>query len=242
MTSKRGLIERGVGALLIIVGSVIWTDRLSFDGSAAIEASGLSGELVLIDRPDMDLSNECEAARSGAGWLMLVVNTELIADDTFRGYFETAPKSAGLFMEYDPGEDGILRLGMATTTDPIFVRLRTVRRDESAVFALLIRRDDVRIVSNAVDRTVSLPVDLEPAWLCSAVRVESSDGVGCPECSMELRYATGVDPRDAHRYLDALSNLREFNVKRWFGSGLSMLGVTCLTLIPLTRFRRRTRR
>jgi hypothetical protein len=173
---------------------------------------------------------------------MLVVNTELIADDTFRGYFETAPKSAGLFMEYDPGEDALLRLGMATTTDPIFVRLRTVRRDESAVFALLIQRDDVRIVSNAVDRTVSLPVDLEPAWLCSAVRVGSSDGVGCPQCSVELHYATGMDPRDAHRYLDALSNLREFNVKRWLGSGLSMLGVTCLTLIPLTRFRRRTRR
>lgn len=228
--------------MLVILGSIIWSDRLNYGGRSAIKASGLASELVPIDQPETDLSNECEAARTGTGWLLLLIDTKLIADDTFRGYFETAPTSAGLFMEYDPGEDGVLRLGIATKTDPNFVRLRTVRRDESAVLALLIRRDDVRIVSNAVDRTVSLPAEPRPSWSCSGVRVGSSDGVDCPQCSTEIRYATGVDPRDAHRYLDALSNLREYNVKRWSGSGLSMLGATCLTLIPLTRFRRRIRR
>jgi hypothetical protein len=235
------LVERVLGALLIVMGSLLWNDRLKFDPESVIAQSELSSELAPVVDGERGLVSQCSAARSGAGWLMLLVDTEIQADDTYRGYFETAPKSSGVFMEYDPGENGLLRLGVAGDPATTFIPLRTVRRNETQTLALLINGSKLRIVGNAVDRYVSLPEDTTPTWECSEARVGSADGAPCPDCGVTLRYAYGSTLRDADQFLDSLSNMRSFNLKRWLGSGMSMVGIVILIAIPATRFRRRSR-
>jgi hypothetical protein len=177
-----------------------------------------------------DLSDACSVAESPDGWLLFILKAELIADDKFRTYFETAEEPIGLWVEYD---NGLLRLAQGLGSDNpksnTEIPIRVVRKNESAFVAIAVWRDGTRVITNAVDKRNNWPGSFT-GWSCDAVQIggdsrELSQGHGCPGCAAQLSYATGQGIADLQVIMDELSNVSDFNLRRSVGSALTLVGV-----------------
>lgn len=231
-----------VGAALVVAGSFLWTSRFDYHPQAILDAR-LTDRLIEIDsQTTTDLSKACDYTKTYPGWILFVMDANLVSDSEIRTYFETAEEPEGLWVEYD---NGLLRLGMGLGPQSVEsnteLPIRWVRRDEAITVAIGISLDDTRVVANAVDEMSQWPGAYYPEWSCKTVRVGGADrrlseGYRCPGCNVRLRYATGSDIAELSRLLDDLSNVQEFNLRRWLGSALSLIG---LVLLIRSQFRLR---
>ena len=233
----RQFLVGSIGLVLTLIGSFVWTSRMNYSPERKL-ADVLGSEIRTVD-PDVvsDISSACAAAESDTGWVLFILNARLIADRSFRTYFETAEQPISLWVEYD---NGLLRLGQGRGTENgegnTEIPIRIVRNDEDAFVAIGVSGKGTRVVSNVVDKTNQWPGDFT-GWSCDSVQIGSesrtlSDGYNCPGCDAQLRYATGSNSQELKGILDELSNVREFNQKRFVGLALTLLGVL-VTLFAL---------
>lgn len=223
------LLLLGLGGT--VLGSVVWSARLDYEPEAFLEREMGSRLVAISPRRVTDLSEQCRMATQQGGWLLFVMDAQLLADDRFRTYLETAPEPFGLFVEYDLGT---LRLGLGLGPDSdasnAELPIRLVRSSEHATIAIGVTGDETRVVTNAIDKKVKWPGSFSDQWRCDAVQLaddlrESSHGNTCQGCETQLRYAVGRDVSELNAILDDLSNVRRFNFLRVIGSILIIMGL-----------------
>lgn len=237
--THRPLVSRLIGTTLMILGSVIWTARLDFSPERILK-DRLADRLVeVLPGKVHDLSEVCSQVSEANGWVLFVMNANLISDSKFRTYFETAEERVGLWVEYDLG---LLRLGMGLGPESVEsnteIPIRLVRRDEVATILISVTSNQTRVLTNAIDKQKMWPGDFVSDWRCDAVQIgddlrELSHGNPCVGCDVKLHYATGLDRAELAALFESASNIRSFNTKRILGSALTMLGVMIIVL-PLT--------
>ena len=223
-----------LGLGLVVAGSFVWTSRFDYSPQEILD-DRLKARLMEVDSQNTTNLNEaCDYSRTFPGWVLFVMDANLVSDSEIRTYFETAEEPYGLWVEYD---NGLLRLGMGLGAQSVEsnteVPIRWVRRDETITVAIGISLDETRVVTNAVDKLSQWPGAYYPEWSCEKVRIGRADrslseGYGCPDCSVRIRYATGRDIDELSRLLDDLSNVEEFNLRRWLGSALTLFGFAVL--------------
>lgn len=238
LASRLALLVRVVGAIVFLVGSIVWTSRFDFAPEAALQEQ-LGTRLTEVSNQTVtDLTGACRQVEVPGGWTLFVLNAQIISDDGYRTYFETADETNGLWVEYEPG---LLRLGLGqgpngpepSTSIPI----RIARRNENAVVVVGVSRHETRVLTNGVDKRKAWPGTFAQAWRCSAVQVgvddkELSQGNACNGCFAKLRFATGVSESELTELLDSLSNVQRFNQRRILGSALTLIGAVLTLFAP----------
>jgi len=229
-----------VSLLLVIVGSAIWQSRLASLTVDEVKA-GLPVAVVRIDDDTpTDLSAVCSQLLPDSGWIIFIVDVSLVSDDKFRGYFETSPKSQGVFLEYDPGERANFRIGLGIGDDVQLSRIRTVRYEESAVILIGLRQNEARVIMNAVDYRFHVPRSPQAGFRCDAVRVGLADGVDCGNCDISVHYATGSNWQQYESVMNQVSNVANFNTRRLLGTALTIIGFVLLMTPMRLKNRRRS--
>lgn len=234
MTQLRSL-RYALGLALVVVGSLVWNSRLDYSPESQV---GVQLSDPLVSGALTDLSRECAALSADENWILFVVSATLVSDTTPRRYFQTSADPFGMFIEYDPGESAMLRLGLGLGPDQwnTALPIRFVRRAEAAFIAVGISRNETRIVSNVVDRRIRWPAEFLPQLRCDQVRVGSKNssaesGVECVGCTVAVRHASGEGIEKLNDILDALSNVREYQMKRWLGTTMVLAGCA-VVLVP----------
>jgi hypothetical protein len=212
-------------ACLMLAGAVIWNDRLEFSPESALQASGAPSMTLLDSTATSDLTSACSLAEREQGWILFVVTALLTSDNIPKGFFETALDEQGLYIDYDPRESAMLRIGVTSDGTTRFVPFRTVRRTEEAFIAIAVRQTELRIITNAVDRTKHWSDFQVNQLRCDAVKPGISDEIECGDCNVSVRYLAGSGGAELNTIMRALSNRRAYETKRWFGNGLVFLGI-----------------
>lgn len=242
MIQLSGLFTRLIGAALLIAGSLVWGDRNSFPNGGQIAQRDGGRFVSLNSRSPTNLTTECNTINND-GWILLIVDLMLAADATPRTYFQTSDEPFGLFIEYDPDEAGLLRLGLGLGPEKWNTEMviRRVRRNEPITIALGIELRQTRLITSVADRRITWPGAFVPHWRCDAVNIGDSDAapmtaLPCHQCDVSVRYATGVDRGELESLLDSYSNKRAHQWKRMLGSFAVVSG---LYLLLVNRWRRR---
>ena len=233
----RTLVLALTGAILITSGSMVWRSRLAYSPEVSIERA-LGTRLVEVPKgPNADLTDACRVVTEGNGWVLFVLSASITNDGKIRTFFETAEEPLGLYVEYEPG---LLRLGLGMgpgnvneageLISNIELPIRRVHRKEDAHVFIGVAKDVTRVVTNTRDARIAWPGYLADEWKCNAVRIadetrESTHGYTCSGCNVRLRYATGREPSELDDVLDSVSNIRQFNARRWLGTALTLLGI-----------------
>lgn len=231
------------GAILLTAGSMVWRSRLAYSPEASIQIA-LGTRLVEIPiGTDSNLTDACRVVNDDNGWILFILNASITNDDKNRTFFETAEEPLGLYVEYEPG---LFRLGLGMgpgntnaageLISSMELPIRRVHRREDAQVFIGVTRDVTRVVTNTRDARIAWPGYLADEWKCNAVRItddtrESTHGYTCSGCDVRLRYATGSKPSELDEVLDSVSNMRQFNVRRWSGTALTFLGVAVVAYL-----------
>ena len=227
----RTTVRTLVGLGLVVLGSFTWNSRIPNFDDELIKTQLADRLREVPSGTSLDISSECERQTVGSGWILFVLDANLINDNQFRSYFETASEEMGIWVTYDTG---LLRLGLGlgpnSPNSNRALPLRIVRQNERATILIGVSRDETRVVMNVREVRTNWPGDFANGWSCEYVRFGDeanalSEGVGCNGCNITLRYATGDDYEELRTILDQASNISTFNQRRWLGTGLVLLGV-----------------
>lgn len=234
-------IARTLGLLLATVGSFVWTRPVEFDPESVL-ARRLPGQIKVIDGQVVsNLSEACSSIVRDSHWVLFVMDANFVSDNRFRTYFETAEEPTGLWVEYD---SGLVRLGLGLGRESLVsnldIPIRIVRRNERATVLIGVTSNQTRVVTHVLDRKRSWPGSFLPNWRCDSVQVgseqrELSTGNSCDKCEVTLRFATGDDSQKLQQILGEISNYRQFNLRRWCGTAVSLFGILLL-FVPLRVF------
>lgn len=217
----------GVAIPIVIAGSLMWNTRSEYSivgTNSEIDALAIRNLRVLSDGDQLE---GCERLMEGGGSILFVVETNIFADDTFRGVFETAPNSRGMFVEYDPADSKhsmVLRLGIPSTSDVLLMPLRVVRKSEKLLMVIGMDNEGLRVVSNTIDHRTTFQPDFVPSPICDAVQIGSADAAKCAGCSVSVRYAHDLESGELDTVLDSISNRAIFDFKRLAGTVLVLVG------------------
>lgn len=222
---------RGVIAgMLILGGSFIWSHRLDFSLEPAFQAAKASSVSLIDPAVTSDLTSACNFAERKEGWMLFIATASLTSDDMTRGFFQTALDEQGLFMDFNPQDGYLLRVGVTSDGTTRYIPLRTVRVNEEVSFVIAVRSGMMRAITSGVDKLISWPESKVEQLRCDAVRTDMSDEVACGDCNVTLRYFAGSGNSELDDILDAVSNRRAYEVKRWLGNGLIALGLLSLVI------------
>lgn len=233
--SARAVAARLLGVVLAVVGSLMWSSRLSYSPEPVLQEH-LGDQLVALD-PDSpsDLSKACNVFTDAAPWVVFVLDARFVHDNVFRTYFETsADERQSLWVEYDPPLVRVgLGLGLDNEIPNTDIPFRVVRRDESATVVIAVQEAGTRVLANATEMTSDWPGVGGGGWRCDAVRVgtdsiELSAGSTCDGCDAKLRYAVGSSQLQLEELLADLNNVDRFNLLRWLGTALTLVGAMVL--------------
>jgi len=214
--------------LFTVVGSGVWSSRLANESDRQLrqlEAKGL--QLVASDVP-FDISSACNARKSAGGWVAFVFSLQLLSDTNFRRYFETDSGDRGIFIEYDGREAANLRLGYSTQSKVNLIRLRTVRKDESALLTVGVNADEIRWVVNGSADQVSVVEYQTGSGLdlsCESVTNLGDRSGQCDNCQSQFGYIAGSGKVSFENLFRQLSTTREYQFRRWIGIGMTLMGI-----------------
>lgn len=218
---------------MVLAGCVVWASRLAYEPNPII-SNRLSGRLIEIDPAIVtDLTQACRQVESTQGWVLFVLEANLVSDASLRTYFETDKEPLGLFVESEPG---FLRLGLGLGPGPesdLQVPIRTIRRDHRETIVIAVSHDETRVIANTIDRRAKWPGILADEWLCKQLQIgsdtrELSQGYKCESCDVQLQYVVGDSLRELDDLLNDLSNVDDFNRRRWLGTLLTLVGLLLL--------------
>lgn len=233
--TRRAIFVRLLGVILAVVGSMLWNSRLTWSPESVLQKQ-FGDQLTLLDSDaTTDLSKACNVFTDAAPWVLFVLDAQLANDNVFRTYFETsADERQALWVEYDPPLLRVgLGLGLENPVSNTDVPVRVVRRDEAITVVIAVQEAGTRVVSNATNARSDWPGVGGGGWRCDALRVgsdsvELSAGNTCGECNVRLRYAFGDDQQQLDQLLDDLNNIGRFNLLRWLGTALTLLGAVSI--------------
>lgn len=228
MKVSKEVIRLTAVVLLVVVGSGVWSSRLANESDRQLrqlEAKGI--QLVASDAPS-DISSVCDARKSPGGWVVFVLSLELLSDTNFRRYFETDSGDRGIFIEYDGREAANLRLGFSMQSKANLIRLRTVRKDESVLLTVGVSADEIRWVVNGSADQVSLREQQPDTGLdmsCRSVTNLGDRSGQCDKCESQFGYVVGSGKMNFEDLFRRLSTSREYQLRRWVGIGMMLMGV-----------------
>jgi len=234
VTWKTRVVIGSLGIGLTVAGSLLWVTRSSFVSSAAIERRFGSEIKKIPEGTTANLNKECKELTHGNGWLLFLLDTHLTFDDQSRSYFETSDSPNGLRLESTPGSLVLRREAESSDiTTAIELHVRTIRRDEKLRVIVGLSSGGVRIVTNSVDKQLKFNSAVVPEYECNAVRVveaedDPSARLSCEGCNSSLKYVFGTDSQRLAGFLDEVSNVKSFNLRRWAGSGAFLSGLLLL--------------
>lgn len=225
------------GIVLVLAGSMVWRSRFAYYPEQTLQTTLGSRLLEVPLKTTVDLSDACRVATEEEGWILFVLNSSLANDSQIRTFFETAEEPLGLYVEYEPG---LFRLGLGMgpgnvneageTISNIELPIRRVHQKEENQVFIGVTKEETRIVTNTRDARVAWPGYLADEWKCNAVQIAdderpSTHGYTCMGCDARLRYATGKNLRELEGVLSTVSNVSEFNIRRWAGTVLTLCGL-----------------
>ena len=238
----RSVVFLILGLFLLLAGSLFWRSRFTYSPETVLNQKLGTRLAEVPPETTLDLSDACRTAAEENGWVIFVLNTSITNDREIRTFFETAEEPLGLYVEYEPG---LFRLGLGMgpgnvneageSVSNLELSIRRVHRAESSQVFIGVSKDTTRVVTNSRDARIAWPGYLADEWKCNAVRIadesrKSTHGYTCEGCNVRLRYASGDDKAELTEVLDSLSNVRQFNVRRWSGTALILLGLGTIAL------------
>lgn len=235
MTRLASILKLVFAAFVFGWGGLIWSTRLDYSPETRLNQVERESSLKFAPLDTMSHLVDCKRLQQNGGWVLLVVTTKLEADGTFRGYFETAPESRGIFAEYDGEDNRMFRIGIAGKEGFFLAPIRTTRQNETIFVAIGIQKNQIRIVSNGSDRVISFPTEFQPDPNCQNIKVGIAGEQGCGDCGVAVRYSAGFGDVILRQALNELSNSSTFNVRRLLGTTLTLLSLL-IAWLPIERF------
>ena len=213
----RNKIRLAVSLLLVVTGLIMWYTRPAFvrvEFPQHGETFDSSGEPLNIgDRDDL-----CSSLKGVDGYLLISGNISLATTGITQGFIQTSDGETGLFFEYDPGEDSLLRFGFHQSDENVArVKYRNLRKSGAFNFSILVRSDGtLRMVGDGIDETSkveNLSID------CSNFRIAAANGSEGIEGTMSVSFSSGLDAQQAEdlidRYLSAYSKSLPSTLYKW---------------------------
>lgn len=232
-TRRLGFLASGIA--LVLAGSGVWQSRLDYTVEERLRTL-LPAPLTSIEpTATSDLSAACNSASSNDGWIIFLVSLNLISDQTPRKYLQSAPEPYGIYVEYDPDEEGLLRLGLGLGPEKwnTALPLRHARRNEQVQIALGVTADEIRVMGNLVDERTNWPAQFRSNWKCDAFAIAGVDqptsaALDCEACTTRVSYLTGTGRSEFNDIMNSLTNERRYHLFRVFGSLIVLTGITAI--------------
>ena len=197
----RNKIRRAVSLLLVVAGLVMWYTRPAFvrvEFPEHGETFESAGKPVNIG----DRGGLCGFLKKENGYLFISGTASLATTGVAQGFFQTSDGETGLFFEYDPGEDSLLRFGFHQSDENVArVKYRNLRKSGAFNFSILLRSDGtLRMVGDGTDETSkveNLSID------CSNFRIAAANGSEGIEGTMSVSFSSGLDAQQAEALIDS---------------------------------------
>ena len=196
----RNKVWLAVSLLLVVTGLIMWYTRPAFvrvEFPQHGETFDSSGEQVNIgDRSDL-----CSSLQEENGYLFISGNIFLAKTGVAQGFFQTSDGETGLFFEYDPGEDSLLRFGFHQSDENVArVKYRNLRKNGAFNFSILVRGDGaIQMVgdgTNETSKVENLSID------CSNFRIAAANGSEGIKGTMFVSISSGSDVQEAEDLID----------------------------------------
>ena len=199
-----------IAIVCIVVGALLFLLRPNFVIAQFPEHGSINsldtGVTEMGERIDL-----CSPLKESDGYVLIsgLIEMKSLADP--QGFFQSADNEDGYFLEYDPGENQLVRIGIRRADGTIArVKLENLRYFGDFRFALLLGGDgSVRVSTGGTDTTTSVG-KLAPS--CSNWKIGSANGNPDFKGSITLEVSNGRDKQVADdlisqyvsRYHDAL--------------------------------------
>jgi hypothetical protein len=196
----RNKIRRAVSLLLVVAGLVMWYTRPAFvrvefpEHGETFESAGKPVNIG--DRGDL-----CSSLQEQNGYLFISGNISLTTTGSTQGFLQTSDGETGLFFEYDPGEDSLLRFGFNQSDENVArVKYRNLRKSGPFNFSILVRSDGtLRMVGDDTDETSKVE---NLSIGCSNFRIAAANGSEGIEGTMAVSFSSGSDAQQAEELID----------------------------------------
>ena len=196
----RHKIGPAVSLLMVIAGLIMWYTRPAFvraefpEHGESFESAG--APLNIGDRGDV-----CSFIQKENGYLLISGNVSLTTIGVAQGFFQTSDGETGLFFEYDPGEDYLLRFGFHQSDENVArVKYRNLRKNGEFNFSILVRGDGaIQMVGDGINETSkveNLSID------CSNFRIAAANGSEGIKGMMFVSISSGSDVQEAEDLID----------------------------------------
>ena len=186
--------------LLILGGIVAWSIRPDYV-MANFPSHGDSfiyqAEVIEIGGRD----DICATLSQPDGYILLSGVIDIASLSGQQGFFQSADDEDGIFFEYDPGENSLIRLGVhladGTTAR---VRFDSLRRIGEFGFVILIQNSgDIRMIGNGTDITTNAG-SLAPQ--CSNWRIGSANGSVQFNGTITMSVSSGTGTSESNTLID----------------------------------------
>lgn len=228
-------------SLLQALGQVGMSNQ---DGEKVVEVRPANCERGGVDAEPMLLTADISVRGVFAAWIDLVGKAEdqlqpvgldkstLVAE----GYLEFANDAQGVFINVDPGESGVLRVGVATEGGSVVrTRLRTLRRPSEEPVAIFISGSTVEWWSREVRGRIN---NARPLG-CTTLTIGAVNGISAAPGSVSAHLEIGdnavVSRKQVNDYFRRFSSRNSLSVVSLMAQATF---VTTLAIIGWHRFRR----
>ena len=189
---------------LIVFGLIMWSIRPAFV-KVSIPAHGETfisdGKPISVgERPDL-----CIHLLNQSGYLLVSGQIEGRVSTNPQGFFQTSDLESGLFFEYDPGEDSLLRFGIHQEDDSTArLKFDNLRRDDEFNFGILIQGNGtIRMVGDGKSLFYDVPqLDIS----CANLGIGVANGNQLFDRQISLSISAGKDFSVAENILNSYSS------------------------------------
>jgi len=198
-------IRLGFSLLLVVTGLIMWYTRPAFVRAEFPEHGETfesAGEPVNIgDRGDL-----CGYLQEENGYLFISGTVSLATTGAAQGFLQTSDGESGLFFEYDPGEDSLLRFGLHQSdgsTDR--VKYRNLWKGGAFNFSILVRSDGtLRMIGDDTDESSKVEKLLID---CSNFRIAAANGSEGINGTMTVSISAGPNAQQAEELIEEYVSL-----------------------------------
>jgi hypothetical protein len=186
--------------LLILVGLVAWSNRPDYVmANFPSHGDSFSYQAEVIEIGGRD--EMCATLSQPDGYIFLSGVIDIASLSGQQGFFQSADNEDGIFFEYDPGENSLIRLGIhladGTTAR---VRFDLLRRIGKFSFVIMINNSgDIRMISNGNDIFANA-VAVAPN--CSNWRIGSANGSAQFNGTITMSVSSGIGTSESNAEID----------------------------------------
>ena len=181
-------------------------------------------------------SSKCDAGSVEDEPFLLVADLDVAATSQPEGFFEVGENEEGIFVDYDPGESALLRLGVATNDGQVVrVRLRTMRNPNDEAIA-------VHYASGVItwwSKERSGRVDNVTQPICTSMRVGLANGVAAELGSVSVSLLFGDQATEAYSAVNEyFQQLHQESLRDRVSTVSQLMIIASLLVLVVQRVRR----